>query len=78
MTLQVKAAVDLARGLPASKTKRLDAILEADMVRAPVAVHAYRLVVLTCHVLFVIFRAPCDEVHCWVTFGLQMIHGCAF
>ena len=37
VTLQVRAAVDLAKGLPAAKKEGLDGILSHDMVRAPCA-----------------------------------------
>ena len=37
VTLQVRAAVDLAKGLPAAKKDRLDGILSHDVVRAPCA-----------------------------------------
>ena len=35
VTLQVRAAVDLAKGLPAAKKERLDGILSHDVVRSP-------------------------------------------
>ena len=38
VTLQVKAAVDLAKGLPAAKKERLDGILAHDVVSASIKV----------------------------------------